>query len=558
MLPLSFKSKSKKPDSKDDSHIQSFIRKALTLFMNRKLTTLAISLVCLALALFGFTIVQMKFFPDFDYNQLYVEYTLPSQTNSERVKIDLLEITEKLSEYEEIKNIAISQGQTPGRYSLARAMASGGENYGEIILNFFSYKDAYRLLPELQQKLRDEYPEAYIRIRKFSLAIDTSHPVEVMFTGPDPAVLHDLSAQAREIMMQSPLVDAYSVCDNWAPLTKTIYAKYNDQFAKRAGVGREDIANALQASTQGLPVGMVFENDKRLLINLKVCDNNEEKIKNLEDIPVWSMIPNIVLDDISLPGLLQGNISADELTDDVFRAVPLSQATEGIKIEWEESVIFRYFGDRAIEVQCEPSLDATPSMAKNSIIEQIENIELPSGYGIKWIGEDRIQHTAILNILGYLPLILVIVFIVLLLLFNSIRKMLLILFCLPFAAIGCVLALVVTGTPFTFMGIVGAVGLLGMLIKNSIVLVDEITRMTNEGTEPYLAIIESTINRTRPVVMASATTILGMLPLIPDPMYGSLAVIVIGGLTIGTIITLILLPIFYALLYRVKKPQTTV
>lgn len=133
--------------------------------------------------------------------------------------------------------------------------------------------------------------------------------------------------------------------------------------------------------------------------------------------------------------------------------------------------------------------------------------------------------------------------------------MILVLFILPFASIGIVVTLILTGTPFTFMGIIGAVGLIGMLVKNAIVLIDEITRMSNEGAEPYQAIIESTINRTRPVIMASATTILGMLPLIPDPMYGSLAVVVIGGLTFGTIITLILLPIFYALLFRIRKPQ---
>jgi len=134
--------------------------------------------------------------------------------------------------------------------------------------------------------------------------------------------------------------------------------------------------------------------------------------------------------------------------------------------------------------------------------------------------------------------------------------MLLILFCLPFAAVGVAAALLLTDTPFTFMGIIGVVGLMGMLIKNSIVLVDEITRLTREIVEPYNAIIQSIINRTRPVVMVSFTTILAMLPLIPDPMYGSLAVVVIGGLTFGTIITLILLPIFYALLFNINKPKS--
>lgn len=556
MLPARHKpSKREKENPDSESFIHSFIRKSLTLFMNRKLTTFTISMVLLALSIWGFAVVKMQFFPDFDYNQLYVEYTLPAQTNSERVKNDLLEITEKLSEYKEIDNIAISQGQTPGRYSLARAMTSGGDNYGEIILNFTDYKDAYRLLPEIQQKIRDEYPDAYVRVRKFSLSIESTHSVKILFSGPDPAVLHKLSAEAQEIMKSSSLVDEYSVTDNWEPLTKIIYAEYNDQLANRAGIGRGDIANALQASTQGMPVGVIHENDKMVIINLKINDSKEEKITGLSEVPVWSTIPNPTFDDISLPTIMQGGLSMDDIVDNMFRTTPLSQVVDDLRVEWNESVIYRYNGDRAINVQCEPEIGSTAAAAKNDIKKQIEAIELPVGYDAEWMGEDKIQNEAILNILGYVPLILIVVLVILLLLFNSIKKMLLVLFCLPFAAIGCVLAMLLTGTPFTFMGIIGAVGLLGMLIKNSIVLVDEITRMTNEGTEPYKAIIESTINRTRPVVMASATTILGMIPLIPDPMYGSLAVIVIGGLTIGTIITLILLPIFYALLFKVKKPQ---
>ncbi len=557
MLPARYQEpKRKKTKSNGDSTMQAFIRKSLTFFIQKKRITVVIAMLCLILALSGFFLVKLQFFPDFDYNQLYVEYTLPDQTGAERVKNDLLEITEKLSEYDEIINIAVSQGQTPGRYSLARAMNSGGDNHGELILNFHNYKDAYRLLPEIQNKIREEYPDAYVRVRKFTLAISTTHSVEVLFSGPDPAVLRELSAQAEEIMRNSSEIDPASVCNNWQSLTKTMYAQYNELQAKNADVNREDIAKALLASTQGLPVGVIFENDKMLIVNLNVCDTDGEKLTDLEDVLVWNMIPNVDLDDINVHSIIQNNVSIDELTNDMFRAVPLSQVTDGLRVGWNESLIYRYDGDRAIEAQCEPILTSTFSIAKRDIQEKIEAIPLPLGYSMKWIGEGEMQNTAIANILGYLPLILIIIFVILLLLFNSIKKMVLILFCLPFAAIGCVLAMLITNTPFTFMGIIGAVGLLGMLIKNAIVLVDEITRMTNEGVEPYTAVIESTINRTRPVVMASATTILGMLPLITDPMYGSLAVIVIGGLTIGTIITLILLPIFYTALFRVKKPQT--
>ena len=552
---LPAREKRKITNSEEVSAIHAFIRKALTLFIKRKLLTFAASMLIFATSIFCFSFVKIKFFPDFDYNQLYVEYTLPAQTSSDRVKADLLEITEKLSQYDEILKIAVSQGGTPGRYSLVRAINSGGDNYGEIILNFDNYRDAYRLLPDIQHRLRSEYPDAYIRVRKYSLSITTSHPVEVMFKGADPVILRQLSAQAQAVMKNSPMVDAYSVNDNWQPPAKTIYAQFAEQQAKSAGVGRGDIANALQASTQGLPAGMIYDADKRLIIYLQVRDNDGNPMTDLADIPVWSMIPNIVFDDINLAGVMQGNISADDLTNDIFRAIPLSQATHGLQTGWEEAFIYRHGGQRAIEVQCDPVAHSTPTVTKNAIMQQIEQIEIPPGYTMEWMGEGRSQVTAVANISVFFPMVFIVIFLILLLLFNCIRKMLLILFCLPFAVVGMVIALLLTNTPITFMGIIAMVGLLGMLIKNSIVLVDEITRMISEKVNPYTAIIESTVNRARPVIMASATTILGMLPLIPDPMYGSLAVTVIGGLTFGTIITLILLPVFYAILFNVKNPK---
>jgi multidrug efflux pump subunit AcrB len=144
---------------------------------------------------------------------------------------------------------------------------------------------------------------------------------------------------------------------------------------------------------------------------------------------------------------------------------------------------------------------------------------------------------------------------VLLMLFNSWRKLLIVLFCLPFSIVGITPSLYFTGTPFTFMAILGMMGLVGMLIKNAIVLVDEITRLTDEEHQhPYDAIINATVSRVRPVLMASLTTIVGMLPLMSDPMYGSMSLTIMGGLTVGTLVTLVLLPLFYAVLFRIKKP----
>jgi multidrug efflux pump subunit AcrB len=554
LRPNAGKGKNGKKRKNGESFMHRFIRKALNLFMRRKLTTSVVSVTCLLVAIFGFARVKMLFFPDFDYNQLYIEYILPPQTHPDRIKHDILEITEKLSARDEIKYIATSQGSTPARYCLVRSINSGGDNYGELILDFHDYRTAYRMLPAIQKQLREEYPDAYIRVRKYNFSVETSHTVEAQFSGPDPRVLRQLSEQAKQIMRNSPQIDTYSVCDNWQTKGKTIYAGYDGQAAKRAGVTRGDMANALKAATGGLPLGVIYENDKSLLINLKVTNSDGSGIMDLNDIPVWSPIPNIAVEDSEIARVIQGTKSVSDITGDLFRSVPLSQMTDAFDMAWEETDVSRYNGQRAIEVQCDPADGSTPDMVLADITKKIESIKLPKGYSVKWLGEQKLESDALANIFKFIPLTVILILVILLLLFNDIRKLLLILCCLPFVIVGISPMLLVTGTPFTFMAILGAMGLMGMMIKNSIVLVDEITRLTKEGMPPYDAIINSTVNRTRPVVMASATTILGMLPLITDPMYSSLALVVIAGLTVGTIITLILLPIFYALLFRVKTP----
>ena len=187
--------------------------------------------------------------------------------------------------------------------------------------------------------------------------------------------------------------------------------------------------------------------------------------------------------------------------------------------------------------------------------EEIENISLPDGYKMNWLGEKKSQGESRTKILDFVPLIMVCILIVLLLLFGSWKKVLVIISCLPFVLIGISPALIVSQRPFTFLAIIGILGLIGMMVKNAIVLVDEVTRQIREKIPPYEALIAATVSRIRPVTMASLTTILGMLPLLNDPMYGSLAVTIMSGLTAGIILTLFLLPSLYAIAFKISKPQ---
>ena len=217
-----------------------------------------------------------------------------------------------------------------------------------------------------------------------------------------------------------------------------------------------------------------------------------------------------------------------ELQDKIFRSTPLSRVAKNITMEWDEDVVMRMNGQRVIEAECDPNTEINEATAAKVVESIKKDIE------------------AILTIF--------IILAILLLLFNSWKKVILILICFPFVFCGIVPSLLITNQPMTFMAIIGMMGLIGMMVKNAIVLVDEINRLqTEEKKMPYTAVIEATVSRVRPVLMASLTTIVGMIPLITDPMYSSMAITIMGGLAVGTLITLILLPIFYTVLFNIRK-----
>ena len=541
------------------SPIHRFIRRTISLLVEYKKTTLATAFILLACCIFGMTKVKNLFFPDFDYKQFIVEYFLPSQTDPDRVRKDLLEMSALLKKNPAIERVAASMGSAPAHYCLVRPMTSGGDCYGELMVDCKDYETVVAQIPAIRKLLRERYPDAYIRIRKYNFSIASSHTVEVEFSGPDPAILRKLSQQAEDIMRRCPYVDPYSVGNNWKPKGKTLTADYVREDALRSGIERSDVGNALLAATDGLPVGVLNDQDRTVLIHLLVRNNDGSRITNLNDIPVWSTL-NLRMDDDELKGLLTGSTKMDELQDQVFRSVPLGNVARQIRLDWEDNYIYRLNGQRAIEAECDPNTDlyeATPAKVVASIQKEIERIPLPDGYRMRWVGEGELQGEAIGNLMKYLPVTLFIILGILLLLFNSWKKVILILLCFPFVFCGITPALLLFRQPFTFMAIIGMMGLIGMMVKNAIVLVDEINRLQQEEhLHPYHAVVEATVSRVRPVLMASLTTIVGMIPLVNDPMYGSMAITIMGGLTVGTLITLVLLPIFYTALFHIHKPDS--
>ena len=539
-----------------NSPVHRFVRSSISFLIGYKKTTITLAFSLLILSFYGMSKVKNLFFPDFDYSQFMVEYYLPAQSSPDRVRHDLLEMSDWLKQNPKIERVAASMGSAPAHYCLVRPMTAGGDCYGELMVDCKDYDTVVEQIPAIRDTLRTRYPDAYIRIRKYNFSITTTHTVEARFSGPDPAVLRGLAQQAEEVMRRCPYVDPYSVQNNWKPKGKTLVADYVRRDALRSGIERSDIGNALLAATDGMTCGVINDQDQMVRINLMVRNADGSKIEDLREIPVWSSM-NLHITNEDIQAVMRGAKGAEQIQDDIYKSVPLGNVTNDVHLSWDEGVVLRVNGQRAIEAECDPNpyLDeATPAKVMASIQGEIEQIPLPTGYTLTWAGEGETQSESNGNLLGFLPLTFFIILLILLLLFNNWKKVLLILVCFPFVFCGITPSLLGFGQPFTFMAIIGMMGLIGMMVKNAIVLMDEIGRLQDEEHKaPYVAVVEATVSRVRPVLMASLTTIIGMVPLLGDPMYGSMAICIMGGLAMGTIITLILFPLFYTAAFHIKK-----
>lgn len=544
----------KTPKSEEGEEFTSYpykiLQGILSWCLNNKTIFLSGAVLVVGLSVYCYQFLPQSFFPDMDYDQLYIEYKLAEGTHNSKVIKDLDEIEDYLLARDEVTHVTTAIGATPARYNLVRSISDPSLSYGELIVDFKSSKDLVDSMWVIQNYLTREYPEAYVRLKRYNLMYQ-KYPIEAQFSGPDPAVLKDLTAQAELIMNNSE--KNMLVRNDWEPESPTMVVNYNQPIARNIGLTREDIGLSLLSATGGIPAGIYYKGDKRKNIYLKSTDNNGEPIEGLHNSPVFSIMPAIQnLSMKTVEGIITGSISKEDILEGALRTVPLNQAAEDISFKWVDPVIIRYNGERAMRAQSNPAPGVGASEARDDILEEIEAIELPPGYSLLWQGE----YSASLESMKYLfknfPLAIILMITILIVLFKDYKKPLIIFLCMPLIAIGVIFGVLLSGKDFGFVAIVGALGLIGMMIKNGIVLMDEITLLTNQGVAPYQALIRSASSRFRPVMMASLTTILGMIPLLSDELFGSLAVTIMSGLLVGTLIILIFIPVLYALIFKVK------
>lgn len=546
----SLRIKAKKGEDPYDGKVYRLFRKFLFYMLWHKKLAVGVTVLLLGASLFLFRYLPQGFFPDLSYKQLYIEFQMPEGTRIEKVGQQLREIEKYLMDRPGITHVTSSLGGTPSRYNLVRSIAEPSMSYGELIVDFENADLLKASIGDLQDDLGRNYPDAYARIKRYNLMYE-KFPVELMFTGPDPAVLRRLTAEAEDIMRNDP--KAMLVRNDWEPLSPVLTVDYYQPIARSAGLSRSDIGLSMLSATDGMPVGSYYEGTHSLPIFMKSVNNKGEKVETLNNIPVWSMVPAISgLNAETLKGVLTGLVKPEDILSEAIGSTPLNQATRGIDIRWEDPVVRRYNGQRAMKAQCNNAPGYTAEDVRQSIMPAVDTISLPEGYTAQWLGEHRASSESTKYLFRSLPWAVVLMIAILIMLFRDFKKPAIIFLCLPLALIGIVGGMLASGKDFGFVAIVGALGLIGMMIKNGVVLLDEITIQIQAGKEPVRALLDSSSSRFRPVMMASLTTILGMFPLLTDDLFGALAVTIMSGLLVGTVITLVFIPVLYAVFFRVK------
>lgn len=494
----------------------------LTWALNHKRLCVSLMIVLMIFAGIGMAKVPKMFFADSDKTQFFIDYWLPEGTRVEQLSEDLSLVEKYLADLPEVKNFTTVIGSGPPRFAANLNPEPENSVFGQVIVNVHDYRDIPELQARIDAWLAENMLDADPKMRSYISGPPADYKVEARFSGPDPAVLRDLAEKARAVMRADPY--AKYVRDDWRQRVPIWAPAYSQQRAREAGVERRHVAAAILTSTDGAPVATYREGNDLIPVHVRSITEDGSKIPSPESTPVWGAGP---------------------------ASVPLGQVVTNNDLIWEDPIVRRYDRRRAITVQCDTVGNVTSDGLLARLRPQIEAIQLPAGYSLEWAGEHELSVEGNAGVQKYMPLALLMMFFILVVLFNGFRQPIIIVLVTPLALTGMVAGLLVTGQPFGFLALLGAYSLIGMLIKNAVVLIDQIELTIKEGKDPYEAVLESSVSRLRPVSMASATTIFGMVPLLSDAMFVSMAVTIMFGLAMATVLTLIVVPLLYTIFFRI-------
>lgn len=520
--------KSNAGDASKDPYDKPFYHKFASLLkslIKRKTITLVSVVGVFIVSLVVMGLMPQNFFPSLDKPYFRADVFYPDGYSINHVSKEMKAVEAHLLKLPEVKKVSITFGNTPLRYYLSSTSVGPKPNFANILIELKDSKHTKEYEADFDKYMKENYPNALARTSLFKLSPGVESSIEIGFIGPNVDTLVALTNQVLAIMHQNPNVT--NIRNSWGnkiPVWKPIYSP---ERAQPLGISRQKMAQSIQIGTTGMTLGEYREGDQVLPILLKENSSDSFRINDLRTLPVFG--------------------SKNEATS-------LEQVVQEFEFQYKFPNIRNYNRQMVMMAQCDPARNVNPIAAFNEVWSKVQKeIKIPEGYTLKYFGEQESKVESNEALAKNLPLTFLLMFITLLLLFRTYRKPTVILLMLPLIFIGVVSGLLLLGKSFDFFGILGLLGLIGMNIKNAIVLVDQIDIDMQSGKAPQEAVISATTSRIVPVAMASGTTILGMMPLLFDAMFGGMAATIMGGLLVASALTLFVLPVAYCAIHKIKE-----
>jgi len=475
------------------------------------------------LAIWGFGFVKQAFFPSANTPLFFIDLWEPQGTDIRKTREDTLRVSDYLHSLEGVEQTTSAVGGPHQRFTLVYDSKEASPAYAQIIVSTDTRERIDEVWRKVDEFLKSELYWTDPILKRMMIGPGRDSKIEARFHGADPEVLRGLAEQAKAIMRAEP--GTKEVRDDWREPVKVVRPIFNEQVGRQLGVTREDLSAALQYAFDGTPVGLYRDGVRLLPILARAPTQERTDVSHIQDIQVWSPV--------------------------LKKAVPVAQVVSGFETEWENQVIGGRDRMQTIIASCNPK-DPLAGPLFERLRPEIEAIALPPGYSLSWGGEHEDQTKAQASLFGVLPPSFVAMILVSILLFGRLKQPLIIWVTVPLAVVGITAGLLGADAAFDFMSLLGALSLVGLLIKNAIVLIEEIDQQIESGKEPYIAILDSAVSRMRPVVLAAATTILGLIPLLPDVFFVNMAITMMAGLGFATLLTLVVVPTLYAILFRIR------
>ena len=510
-----------------DTKLYHKFESVLGRLIKRRYVTISTVVATLFLSLFVMSIMPQSFFPIMSKPYFRANLIFPEGYSIYDVETNVKKIEEEyLSKNENIKSYSFTLGGSPVRYYLASSSIGPKPNFANVLIETQDPEDAQAEEGKFYDYMVANYPNILTRSALFALSPVPDAAIEIGFIGDNVDTLVALTQRAQEIARNyDQVMEVRNSWGNKVPVWKPLYSQ---EKGLRLGITRQQVAYSLRSATNGVPLGEYREGDVFMPILLKDADKDSISLNDIKTLPVYSA---------------KG------------RSVKVEQVIDDFSLDYEFNVVRRFNREPCMLMQCEPKRGANTMAAFSHLWKEIqEKIQVPEGYKMTYFGEQSEQDKGNKAIAANIPLMFGLIYVTLLFLFPKYyRKPVLIMAMLPLIFIGVVLGLLVFGKSLDFFAMLGLLGLIGMNIKNAIVLVDEIGLQLNAGLSPVNAVIEATKTRIVPVTMASGTTILGMLPLLGDAMFAGMAATIMGGLFVSTILTIFVLPVTYCVFFKIKS-----